>query len=161
MAGRNLRYRVYRGMTHWWWEYENRQAFRRRFKSDRGTELLSEERVLSAPAPVDLVFEPEEGGEYLIEVADGDDRGHTAAFFLRAYHWGRAPEGGSDGVLALKDRPGALPARGGGRRQLSRAPAKARSCSRWNRAAAFSTPGGTASTAPGRRPASRFPSAPG
>ena len=102
VAGRNLRYRVYRGMTHWWWEYENRQAFRRRFKSDRGTELLSEERVLSAPAPVDLVFEPEEGGEYLIEVADGDDRGHTAAFFLRAYHWGRAPEGGSDGVLALK-----------------------------------------------------------
>ena len=103
VAGRSLRCRVYRGTTHWWWEYESRAAFRRRFKSDRRTELVSEERILSALTPVDLLFEPEERGEYLIEVADGDDRGHAAAFFVRAYHWGRTPAGGgSEGVMVLK-----------------------------------------------------------
>ncbi len=103
VAGRSLRYRVYRGTTHWWWEYENRQAFRRRFKSDRRTELVSEERIVSALTPVDLLFDPEERGEYLIEVADGGDRGHAAAFFVRAYHWGRTPAAeGNEGMLVLK-----------------------------------------------------------
>ena len=103
VAGRNLRYRVYRGTTHWWWEYENRAAFQRRFKSDRRTELVSEERVVSALAPMDLLFKPDDRGQYLIEVADGDDKGHTAAFFVRAYHWGRAPAGeGNEGALVLK-----------------------------------------------------------
>ena len=103
VAGRSLRYRVYRGTTHWWWEYENRQAFRRRFKSDRRTELVSEERIVSALTPVDLLFEPGERGEYLIEVADGGDRGHAAAFFVRAYHWGRTPAAeGNEGMLVLK-----------------------------------------------------------
>ncbi len=103
VAGRSLRCRVYRGTTHWWWEYESRAAFRRRFKSDRRTELVSEERIVSALTQVDLLFEPEERGEYLIEVADGDDRGHAAAFFVRAYHRGRTPAGGgSEGVMVLK-----------------------------------------------------------
>ncbi|MDE2742317.1 MAG: MG2 domain-containing protein [Gemmatimonadota bacterium] len=103
VAGRNLRYRVYRGMTHWWWEYENREAFQRRFKSDRRTELVSEERVVSALAPIDLLFKPDDRGEYLIEVADGDDKGHTAAFFVRAYHWGRTPSGeDNEGALVLR-----------------------------------------------------------
>ena len=102
-AGRSLRCRVYRGATHWWWEHESRDAFRRRFKSDRRTELVSEERIVSAPTPVELRFEPEERGEYLIEVADGDDRGHAAAFFLGAYPWGGGPGGeGSEGALALR-----------------------------------------------------------
>lgn len=100
--GRNLSYRVYRGTTYWWWEYENREAFRRRFKSDRRTELVSEERVVSAPKPIDLLFNPADRGEYLIEVTDGDE-GHTAACFVRAYPWGHAPTGeGSEGMLVLK-----------------------------------------------------------
>ena len=102
-AGRSLRCRVYRGATHWWWEHENRQAFRRRFKSDRRTEMVSEERIVSAPTPVELRFEPEERGEYLIEVADGGDRGHAAAFFLGAHPWGGAAGGeGGEGALALR-----------------------------------------------------------
>ncbi len=102
VAERSLRYRVYRGLTYWWWEYENREEFRRRFKRDRRTELVSEEQFVSKSTPVDLLFEPNEPGEYLIEVVDGEE-GHTAAFFVRAGLWGRAPAGGeSDGVLALK-----------------------------------------------------------
>ena len=101
VAGRNLRYRVYRGFTYWWWEYENRETFRRRFKSDHRTELVSEQPVVSALTPIDLIFKPVDWGEYLIEVADDD--GHTAAFFVRAYHWGRTPVGGgSERVLGLK-----------------------------------------------------------
>ena len=100
--GRNLRYRIYRGMTYWWWEYENREAFQRRFKSDHRTELVSEEQVISALTPIDLVFKPADRGQYLIEVTDGD-KGHTAAFFAQAYHWGSAPKGaGNEGMLALK-----------------------------------------------------------
>ena len=103
VAGRNLRYRVYRGMTHWWWEYENRAAFQRRFKSDRRTELISEQRIVSALTPIDLLFKPDDRGQYLIEVADGDDKGHTAAFFVRAYHWGRTPAGeDNEGALVLR-----------------------------------------------------------
>ncbi len=103
VAGRGLRCRVYRGTTHWWWEYESRAAFRRRFKSDRRTERVSEERIVSALTPVDLRFVPEERGLYLIEVADDGDRGHAAAFFVNAYHWGGTPGGeGSEGVVVLK-----------------------------------------------------------
>ena len=103
VAGRNLRYRVYRGTTHWWWEYENRAAFQRRFKSDRRTEIVSEQRVVSALTPTDLLFKPDDRGQYLIEVADGDDKGHTAAFFVRAYHWGRTPSGeDNEGALVLR-----------------------------------------------------------
>ena len=102
IAGRNLRYRVYRGVTYWWWEYENREAFRRRFKSDRRTEIVSEQQVVSATEPIDLIFQPADSGQFLIEVTDGDE-GHTAAFFVQAYRWGHAPAGGgSEGVLGLK-----------------------------------------------------------
>lgn len=100
--GRNLRYRIYRGMTSWWWEYENREAFQRRFKSDHRTELVSEAQVISALTPIDLIFKPADRGQYLIEVTDGDE-GHTAAFFVQAYHWGSTPTGASnEGMLALK-----------------------------------------------------------
>ncbi len=102
VADRNLRYRIYRGMTYWWWEYENREAFQRRFKSDHRTEIVSEEQVVSALTPIDLVFTPADRGQYLIEVSDGDE-GHTAAFFVQAYHWGSASTGANnEGILALK-----------------------------------------------------------
>ncbi len=103
VAGRNLLYRVYRGTTHWWWEYENRQAFQRRFKSDRRTELVAEQRVVSALTPIDLLFKPDDSGQYLIEVTDGDNKGHTAAFFVRTSHGGRVPTGeDNEGALVLR-----------------------------------------------------------
>ena len=103
VAGRPLNCRVYKGTLHWWWEYENRDAFRLRFKSDRNTELKSESELISQDVPVMLDFTPEDGGEYLIEVQEGSETGHTAAFFVRAYPWGNVPVGDGDaGTLALR-----------------------------------------------------------
>jgi uncharacterized protein YfaS (alpha-2-macroglobulin family) len=102
VAGRPLSYRIYKNTTSWWWEYESRHEFRLRFKSDRNTELLKEGSLISKNAPVFLEFIPEERGEYLIEVQDGTENGHTAALFLWASTWGSAQVGKDAGKLTLK-----------------------------------------------------------
>jgi alpha-2-macroglobulin len=101
VPGRPLHYRIYRGDLHWWWEYENRDEFRLRFRSGRSTELVDEGEITSAEKPVSLVASLKNEGQYLIEVEDSG--GHTAAFFLRAYPWGEAVSGGEDaGLLTLR-----------------------------------------------------------
>ncbi len=103
IAGKILNYRIYRNQYNWWWQYENRHDFRLRFKSDRNTKLVKEGNLISSSQGVQLEFTPEDRGEYLIEVADGENNGHTAGFFLRAYHWGDVPSSGNQAdVLALK-----------------------------------------------------------
>lgn len=99
--GLPLEYRIYRSASHWWWEYESRDQFRLKFKTDRYTEQIENGTLFSKAAPVPLVFTPGERGEYLIEVADA--AGHTAAFFMRAYPRGEAQaDPKSAGMLALK-----------------------------------------------------------
>ncbi|MDE2887751.1 MAG: MG2 domain-containing protein [Gemmatimonadota bacterium] len=101
MPGLPLEYRIYRSTSNWWWEYESRDQFRLRFKTDQYTEQIESGSLFSKAAPVPLVFTPGERGEYLIEVADA--AGHTAAFFMRAYPWGEAQaDPKSAGMLALK-----------------------------------------------------------
>ena len=101
LPGRPLNYRIYRGDLHWWWEYEDRDAFRLRFRSGRSTEVVDEGEITSAATPVSLTVSLENEGQYLIEVTDSG--GHTAAFFLRAYPWGEAVSGGEDaGQLTLR-----------------------------------------------------------
>ena len=103
VAGRPLTCRIYRNTTHWWWEYDNRDAFRLRYKKDQNTELVGESTLFTKGVPVPLVFTPGDRGDYLIEVQDGDEAGHTAAFFIHANVWGEASAGGRDaGVLALR-----------------------------------------------------------
>ena len=98
---RTLHYRIYKSDAQWWWEYDKREIFRRRFKSDRHTEQVAEGRLLSATRPIDLEFTPATQGEYLLEISAGE--GHTAAVFLRAYPWGSVPSGeGGEATLALK-----------------------------------------------------------
>ena len=99
--GLPLEYRIYRSTSHWWWEFESRDQFRLKFKTDRYTEQIEGGSLFSQAAPVSLVFTPEQRGEYLIEVKDAD--GHTAAFFMRAYPWGEAQaDPKTAGMLALK-----------------------------------------------------------
>lgn len=111
VAGRTLTYRIYRSVANWWWEYDNFDEFRLRFKSDRNAELIDNGTLISSAAQVPLTFTPENRGLYLIEVQEGSS-GHSAAFFLNAYPWGELPAGGQDaGTLALKSdkasyRPG-------------------------------------------------------
>ena len=103
VAGRPLTYRIYKNTTHWWWEYESRNAFRLRYKKDQSTELIEENTLFSKSTPVHLEVVPEHRGSYLIEVQDGDETGHRAAFFMDAFVWGEAPAGGKDaGVIVLK-----------------------------------------------------------
>ena len=102
IAGKTLRYRIYKNNYHWWWEYDSRDDYRLRFKKDHSTELVSEGSLVSGNTPVNLNFRPEERGEYLVEVQDGND-GHTASFFISAYPWGESPVSGKDaGILAIR-----------------------------------------------------------
>ena len=99
--GLPLEYRIYKNTAHWWWEYESRDQFRLRFKTDQYTEQIESGSLFSQSVPVPLVFTPQHPGEYLIETRDGS--GHTAAFFVRAYPWGEAQaDPKSAGTLALK-----------------------------------------------------------
>ena len=101
VPGLPLEYRIYRSTGHWWWEYESRDQFRLRFKTDQYTEQIESGSIFSQSTPVPLVFTPEQRGEYLIEVQE--EGGHTAAFFMRAYPWGQAQaDPKSAGMLALK-----------------------------------------------------------
>jgi uncharacterized protein YfaS (alpha-2-macroglobulin family) len=103
VVGLPLRYRIYKNSRHWWWEYRSRREFILQFKTDSSTELAAEGTIFSKTTPVPLTFKPEERGEYLIEVRAGDDNGHTAGRFFRAYYWGEAPRDSRDaGILTLK-----------------------------------------------------------
>jgi uncharacterized protein YfaS (alpha-2-macroglobulin family) len=102
-AGKALNYRIYKNQRHWWWEYNSRDQYRLRYKKDVSTELVAKGNLVSGNTPVILTFKPEERGEYLIEVQDGNGNGHTSAFFISAYPWGDTPSAGKDaGILALK-----------------------------------------------------------
>jgi len=102
VAARPLNYRIYKNKSYWWWEYETRHEFRLRFKSDQNTELFKEGSLVSKNTPVRLDFTAEDRGEYLIEVQDASENGHTAAIFLRAAPWGSGQEGKDAGILTLK-----------------------------------------------------------
>ncbi len=101
--GRNIKYRIYRNSSNWWYEYESRRRFRLRYKSDYNTVLVKEGTVISENNNVNIFFVPNERGEYLIEVQDGDFEGHIASTYISAYPYGYIPSGDSDaGTLALR-----------------------------------------------------------
>lgn len=103
IAGKNLTYRIYKNTSHWWYQYESRNKFRIRFKTDRSTVLLKEGQLTSKDKVFFLTYKPDERGEYLIEVQEGGYEGHRAGFFLNAYPWGYLPEGDQDaGTLLLR-----------------------------------------------------------
>ena len=90
VAGRPLTVRVYRNNTYWWWEYDSREQFQLRFKTDNQTEQVAEAGLVSASSPLRYEFRPESDGEYLVQVSESGTGGHCAALFVRAAHWGTA-----------------------------------------------------------------------
>jgi uncharacterized protein YfaS (alpha-2-macroglobulin family) len=104
VPGRNLKYRIYKNNHHWWWEYDNENNYRIHYKNDTETELLKEGSITTLNAPVPIIFNPDENGEYFIEVQDSDNKnGHTAGFFFSASYWGESVSGSKDdGILTLK-----------------------------------------------------------
>jgi uncharacterized protein YfaS (alpha-2-macroglobulin family) len=99
-AGRPLKYRIYKGKHYWWWEYNERDNFKLRYKSHYTTSLIREGTLVSQAIPENLEFTPDEDGTYLVEVEDAG--GHTAGMFIRAYAWGYAGGGTDAGTLTLK-----------------------------------------------------------
>lgn len=102
VAGRPLNYRIYKGLSYWWWEFDEEDDYLLRFKSHASTELMEAGTLVSQNVPAPVRFTPAERGIYLVEVQDGSS-GHTAGIFLSAYPWGESGAGGKDaGVLTLK-----------------------------------------------------------
>jgi len=103
VSGKPLKYKIYRNQRHWWWEYNSRDQYRMRYKSDTNTDLKKEGQIISGTLPVNLKFKAEESGQYLIEVIDDSPGGHVTSFFMNAYHWGESPDQQKNaGTLVLK-----------------------------------------------------------
>ncbi len=103
VAGRQLKYKVYKNSRYWWWEYDRREDFRIKYKKDKYTRLVKEGELISKNVPQTITFQPEASGEYLIEVEESGEHGHRAGFFFCAYYWGDAPSGmETAGTLTLK-----------------------------------------------------------
>ncbi|MCK5879316.1 MAG: hypothetical protein KAH24_06030, partial [Holophagae bacterium] len=109
VGGHPIQWRLYRNDRFWWWEYRNRTSFQLKFKSDVNTEEVLSGEITSASLPAPIDINPDERGEYYLEVQHGD--GHTAGFFFSAYAWGEtAGIGKTAGMIVLKsDRPGYHP----------------------------------------------------
>ncbi|RKZ31399.1 hypothetical protein DRQ36_02140, partial [bacterium] len=101
VAGKSLQYRIYHNKRYWWYDYDNRGDFMKRFKSDYATELLDEGQIVSKSEPVVLEYKPERYGNVLIEVRDGED-GHAAGYFFRAYCWGEGVVSKDADMLSIK-----------------------------------------------------------
>ncbi len=103
VSGKPLVYKIYRNERHWWWEYDSRDEYRMRYKTDVNTELKKSGQLISGTTPTALIFKPEERGQYLVEVSDDAPGGHVTSFFINAYAWGDNPgQQKNAGTLVLK-----------------------------------------------------------
>jgi uncharacterized protein YfaS (alpha-2-macroglobulin family) len=103
LAGRQLKYKIFKNSRYWWWEYDNVKNFRVRFKNDRHTRQVKEGLVTTAKVPVEIKYMPDRWGEYLIEVQEAGGTGHKAGFFFssRYYGYSGGPDNENVGTLVL------------------------------------------------------------
>lgn len=102
VVGRKLKYTIYQNSRNWWWEYDNQNDFRLHYKSDNETKVIKQGEINSQNSPSEIVFNPQNNGEYFIEVADiSNTNGHTSGFFFSSSFWG-TNNAKDDGVLTLK-----------------------------------------------------------
>jgi uncharacterized protein YfaS (alpha-2-macroglobulin family) len=84
--GRDLRVSVYGSSRYWWWQYDSREDFRLKFKTDAYTEKLTTFMVQSEDRPSVVEVTPVKQGQLLVEVEDVDG-GHTCGFCATATSW--------------------------------------------------------------------------
>lgn len=101
VAGKDLRYRIYRLRRYWWWEYSSRDSFKRHYKTDSDTELVKEGLLTSKDGVVKLDYHLDDYGEMFIEVEDPDS-GHSAGYFFRSYWWGSEASSKSADIVNIK-----------------------------------------------------------
>ncbi len=99
VAGKTLKYRIYRNSEYWWYQYDNKNL---RFRTDRNTTLIKEGTIVSKETHNIIKFLPIEKGSYFIEVSDDSESGHSSGIFINAYpHGGIASGDKNAGTLAL------------------------------------------------------------
>ncbi len=84
--GRELRVNVYHSSRYWWWQYDSRDDFQLKFKTDAYTERLTSFTVQSETRPAVFEFNPSKQGQFLVEIQDVAG-GHTCGFFVTASSW--------------------------------------------------------------------------
>jgi uncharacterized protein YfaS (alpha-2-macroglobulin family) len=100
VAGKTIKYRIYRNSTYWWWQYDSNKKLR--FKTDYSTVLVKEGMLTSKRTPVIVNFLPVEEGAYFVEVTDESGTKHSSGVKLNAYPYGASPSGDKNaGSLAL------------------------------------------------------------
>ena len=70
VAGRKLKYRIYRNEYSWWWDYSDYGSFLKSIKTDSNTTLISEKEFISSDKPYLIDCEINGTGEILVEVED-------------------------------------------------------------------------------------------
>ncbi len=101
VAGKELKYKIYKLRKYWWWEYDDQSSFRRHYKTDSSTELVREGNLTSAEGVISIDHELDDYGEILIEVEDVEG-GHTAGYFFRSYWWGGSETSDSADIINIK-----------------------------------------------------------
>lgn len=101
VAGKEIEYKIYRMDRYWWWHYSSDEDFKKQFKSDERTKLISEGKLLSNEKLTKLKYPLNEYGEFLIELKDLEG-GHKIAYFFRSYWWGDAGKKKDADILTLK-----------------------------------------------------------
>jgi uncharacterized protein YfaS (alpha-2-macroglobulin family) len=100
VAGKTLKYRIYRNSDYWWYQYDGNKKLR--FRTDRNTTLVKEGTIISKETHNIIKFLPIEKGSYFIELSDDSESGHSSGIFINAYpHGGIASGDKNAGTLAL------------------------------------------------------------
>ncbi len=100
VAGKTIKYRIYRNDSYWWWHYDSKRNLR--FKTDNNTVLVKEGIVVSKENQNYIKFLPVEKGQYLVEATDESGTRHSAGVFIDAYPYGGNAGGDkNEGTLSL------------------------------------------------------------
>lgn len=100
VAGKTLKYRIYRNSEYWWYQYDGDKKLR--FRTDRNTTLVKEGTLISKETHNIIQFLPIEKGSYFIELSDDAESGHSTGIFVNAYpHGGIASGDKNAGTLSL------------------------------------------------------------
>ena len=100
VAGKTLKYRIYRNAEYWWYQYDDSRKLR--FRTDRNTTLVKEGTLISKNTHNIIKFLPIEKGSYFIELSDVSESGHSSGIFVNAYPYGGIASGDKNaGTLVL------------------------------------------------------------
>jgi uncharacterized protein YfaS (alpha-2-macroglobulin family) len=99
IAGKKIRYNIYKNEDYWWWQYNNRQL---RYKSNSHTQLVEQGTLVSGEQHALIRYMPVKRGSYYIEIYDDEEGAHSAGYFFSVYNWSSSSQGdNSAGMLLL------------------------------------------------------------